>query len=269
MILLTTGLIYIFIGVIAGISSGLLGFGGGFFVVPVMYWGLKLLGVNTALLMHLAVGTSLAIMIFTAANSAYQHNKKGSIDWNVFGILCVALIIGSVFAAILAPHLQDSVLKYLFAFYLLITIIHSYFKKVFHDHETVSKIQLPNALMTQGFGFTVGSLATLLGVGGSVMTVPFFRRRHLPMSKAAAMAVILTLPISIVGAMGCILAGWHVNNLPAHSLGYVYWPAVIGVVSGSFLGVPIGTKLAYKIPDSILAKAYLGILTIVMVIMII
>lgn len=98
------------------------------------------------------------------------------------------------------------------------------------------------------------------------MTVPFFRRRPLAMSQAVAMAVVLTLPISLAGMVGYVMSGWGVVDLPHYTLGYIYWPAVIGVVIGSLIGVPIGTKLVYQLSDTLLARSYFIVLILVMIV---
>ena len=245
----------------------MIGFGGGFFVVPVMYYALKLLSVPQHLLMHVAVGTSLMIMIFTAANSTYHHYQKGSITWRPVLQLLPSLVLGTISATELTTRLSSTFLRYFFIFYLMYTIIDTYLKKVFLEKNLKLDIMMPNKLKTNIFGFFVGMIATLLGVGGSVMTVPFFRKRNISMIRSVAMATALTLPISFIGALGYFISGYHAVDLPAYSTGFIYWPAAIGVILGGFIGVPIGASLVYKISDKVLAKSYLIILILVLLAM--
>lgn len=261
--------LFLLIGVLTGMSSSMLGFGGGFLVVPTLFWTFRLMGLPEAIIMPLAVGTSLSIMVVTASNSAYRHYRKGSMHWPSCLRLLPGIVIGSLLAVRLMPYLDENVLRYTFAFLLLCVLIYSIAKKSLKHIELSTEPLLPKwpVFLTVG-GFT-GLLAASLGIGGSMITVPFFRRLKLPMARASGMASILALPVALVGALGHLFATQHVPGFPKHTMGYVFFPALIGAALGALIGVPIGVRLVYRIPDGLLAKAYFVIIVVVLIAMVV
>lgn len=261
--------LFLVIGVVTGMSSSMLGFGGGFLVVPTLFWSFRLMGLPEAIIMPLAVGTSLAIMVVTVSNSAYRHYRKGSMHWPLCLRLMPGVIVGSLLAVELMPYLGENVLRYTFSFVLLCTLVYSFFKKSHAHIDSSEETLVPSWPLFLSFGGLTGLLATSLGIGGSMLTVPFFRRLKMPMARASGMAAILALPVAIVGALGHVFAKHYVPGFPAHAVGYVYVPALIGAALGVLVGVPIGVRLVYRIPDGVLAKAYFVIVSAVFIAMIV
>lgn len=266
---LLIAIIFIVIGLIAGVLSVMFGFGGGFFVVPVLYWGFQWLNVPHEQLMHMAAGTSLTVMIFTAGNSCYFHHQRGNTLIEPFLKLLPTLILGTMTATIFTQYISTSYLRVGFTFYLFCIIVTGIYKHLTRDKNKTHTFVMPNLFITRCFGFIAGFVATILGVGGSTLTVPFFRKYHMSLINAAATASLLTIPISIIGAIGYVYIGYSASNLPLYSTGFVYWPAVIGMILGSFLGVPLGGKILNHMDDKWHIPGYFAILIFVFLTMII
>ena len=269
MLLLLISCLFVLVGMTAGILSVMFGLGGGFFVVPFLYWIFKLLEFNESLLMHLAIGTSLMIMIFTASRSSYFHYKKSGLLFDPFFKLCPSLIIGTIVATFLTEHLSTYYLRIGFTVFLLYVIVSGLYKHVRRHKKISMPFKMPSALITNSFGFIAGTVAALLGIGGSTITVPFFRHYNLPMIKAVGTASLLTLPISCIGTLGYLYVGHHAPDLPAYTTSFIYWPAAFGIIVGSLIGVPLGGKLVYLCNEKWLEPAYFMVLGVVFLGMII
>ncbi|AXF57553.1 sulfite exporter TauE/SafE family protein [Salicibibacter kimchii] len=254
------------IGVLIGITSSLFGFGGGFIVVPILYAFLPET-IPADHVMHTAIGTSLAVMIVNSFNSTIHHAKNGNVRWDIFKFLFLFICIGSVFGGFLASFFTSEVLRFAFIAFLIYVIFSSIIKQTFVS--TIREdFQFPtytNGLVT---GVGIGTVSTLLGIGGSVVTIPYLRNRGLRMLHAVALATPLGLPIAIVGTFMYLGLGIQVAEMPASTIGFIYLPALFGFVFGGFIGVPIGRKIAQKLPDALFSKVYLVLLIIVVIMMI-
>ena len=260
-------IIFLTFGVLTGILSSLFGFGGGFVVIPVLYLVLPTMNFPDSLVMHVAIGTSLAIMIVNSINSTLSHHRKKHILWFIFLQLAPAIAIGALVGGVISPYIEGDILRYLFIGLIIYTIISSLIGSKFFNVNT-DYIKMPSRIKTSLIGGGVGFISTLLGVGGSLMTIPFLRTCRLKMINAVALATPLSLPIAIVGATTSIFNGMQQPNLPAWSFGFVYIPAFAGIVIGGFAGVPIGTRIAHRIPDQLFSKIYIILLIVVVITMI-
>ncbi|MGV2686620.1 TSUP family transporter, partial [Clostridium perfringens] len=128
---------------------------------------------------------------------------------------------------------------------------------------------LPGRLSRFVIGSFIGIISTLLGIGGSVMTIPYLRKYGMRMLHAVALATPLGLPVAIVGASTYLASGLRVAGMPDSTIGFIYIPALIGFSLGGLIGVPIGRRWAQKIPDTLFFRIYLWILIIVVITMII
>lgn len=255
-------------GVVAGVLSGMFGLGGGVVVVPILYVFLKHIGIAESLNMHMAVATSLAVMLITTFNSIWSHHRKGNIDWSVSRQLAPWMIAGAIIGTLIAHYLHSDWLRYLFMALLIYVIVSAVFKKGFTDKYQQSDFKMPKNWLTCVYFFFTAFLAVLLGIGGSVFTVPFFRRQKAPMVNASALAVALTPIVAVFGSVGYIITGLYADPGLPYDLGYIYIPAFFGIGVGTLLGVPIGTHLSSTMDDRYLARTYI-VLLIIFLIMII
>ncbi|WP_158232683.1 sulfite exporter TauE/SafE family protein [Sporosarcina sp. P26b] len=260
--------IFLIFGILTGFLSSMFGFGGGFVVIPVLYILLPELNFPEPLVMHVAIGTSLAIMIINSINSTISHYRRGHILWFIFFQLAPAITVGALIGGLLSPFIEGDILRYLFIDLILYTIFSSLIGKGF-IHVNTDSIQMPGRLKTSLIGSGVGFISTLLGVGGSLMTIPFLRSCRLKMVNAVALATPLSLPIAMIGATTSIFNGMQQTGLPPWSFGFVYVPAFFGIVIGGFIGVPVGTRIAHRLPDQLFSKVYLALLVVVVITMIV
>lgn len=257
-------------GVLAGLTTVLFGFGGGFVVVPVLY--LVLLGTYGVdgevghAAMHIAVATSTCVMIFGAGMATLRHHKAGTVPWQQVRPLLVYIALGAVPGAAAALALSGGWVRWAFIVYLGLTILDSTLRPGFMQ-KTSSQIRPMRRWATAAAGVAIGAIAAFLGVGGSVMTVPLMRRRGVTMTAATAAANPLSLPMAVVGTATYILLAWHHTSLGGWYAGYVDLRACLVLMAGSWLGIRVASLWIGKVPDGIHAKAYIALLGIVLAVM--
>lgn len=261
-------LMFSLIGIIIGILSSMFGFGGGFVVVPVLFAFLPD-SIPNEYLMHTAVGTSLAVMIINSLNSTFYHAKKGNVKWPVFKTLAGYIAIGALIGGILAVYIESNILRFAFIALLTYVLIKNIFSKSFTKELDEQTFRMPNQKSASITGIIIGFLSTLLGIGGSVMTIPYLRNKGMRMLNAVALATPLGLPIAIVGAISYLITGMQIETMPASTIGFIYLPALVGFTLGGVVGVPLGKNWAQKLPDKLFSKIYLILLFIVVILMII
>ncbi|MCP4327883.1 MAG: sulfite exporter TauE/SafE family protein [Alphaproteobacteria bacterium] len=262
-------LLFVAAGFAGGVPAGLFGIGGGLTVVPILYLSLPWLGVDPGVVMHLAIGTSLAVMVVTTMESTYAHNRKGDVVWPEVRKLAPTVALGALAAALCAPWIATDILRYFFIALVVYTIFRALTKKGFTTDYALADFRPPSRTLCLPVGFAIGLVAALLGIGGNPMSVPFMRWARMPMVNASAISAALAFPIAVVGAIGYAASGWGDPGLPAGTTGYVYWPAVPGLLIGALVGVPIGTRLSHRLTDKTSARIYVGFLVVVLVAMIV
>ena len=252
-----------FFGILAGISASLFGFGGGLIVVPLLY---HLLGTDNPMNMHIAVATSTSIIIVNSLNSTYKHYKMGNIMWNMVFPLIIYIAIGAILGVYCSKFMSSAVIRWCFITY-LIYIILKYVTKKNSGGQSV-EIKSINKYVSIIIGLVIGGVSAMLGVGGSVMTVPLMSKLGVKMRNAVAIANPLSFPVGLIGAIGYVILSFSQNiHLGSQYLGYIYLPALFFLVVGGLIGVPIGSKLVSKIPDKLHKKSYMLLLLIVLIAM--
>lgn len=237
------------LGACAGLMAGLLGVGGGIVLVPGLFYIFSFLqadfGFDAAHIMHVAVGTSLAIIVPTGSSSARSHCRKGGVDLSCVRVLALGIVLGVVIAMFFAQAVSGEILRIIFAFFLIIVAILMMFgRSRFEVMVSDVVFKKPQAIFAGGI---IGCVSSLIGIGGATMSVPYMLMKGMPMRRAVGTASFLGLVISIPAAIGFIIIGWAVPNLPPMSLGYVNILAWLCVVSISVFCAPIGANLAHRI----------------------
>lgn len=264
MTLLLATLAYIVVGAMTGVLATLFGFGGGFVVVPVVLWHMSHQGLSDDAATHIAIATSLAVMIGNALNATQAHARRGTVRWDIYAYLAPYVALGAVAGVVGAGYLGGGVLRWIFVAFLAYTVLSSLIRKDLVNVKT-ERFVWPSATLRGVFSTFVGVVAGALGVGGSVLTVPFLRRRGLTMKQAAALASPLSLPVSIAGTVTALVLGAGGLATPAGGIGLIYIPAVFGIIAGTFLGVPIGVRVAHRWPDRLYAMVYTTLLAVTMI----
>ncbi|WP_332608827.1 sulfite exporter TauE/SafE family protein [Achromobacter sp. ESBL13] len=269
-------LILAFFGCASGVTTVLFGFGGGFVVVPVLYGVLTAAhGADDAIgasAMHIAVATSTCVMVVNAIAATRRQQRAGNLAGDLVRAyirpLAAYIAVGALVGALAATHASGTLVRWAFVAYLAATILDCLLRQGFlAQADGADAVPLSRGVMVGG-GVVIGVVATFLGVGGSVMTVPLLRRRGLPMAKAAAMANPLTIPVAIVGTVAYMAAA---RDLPAPLapwiLGYVDLLAFAVLALGALLGIRLAAPLIPRLPDRLHARVYIALLVLVMLAM--
>jgi len=239
---------FLLLGAVAGLLAGLLGIGGGIILVPGLYFIFSSMqdeiGINPSYLMHLSVGTSLAIIVPTGMSSAFAHYKKGGVDFNLVRLIGSGVVIGVIMATFMAKGLSGKSMQMIFATVIcLLAFIMIAGRSLFQYKEGYS-INNIGAFVA---GTIIGSVSTLIGIGGATLSVPYMAMNGVPMRKAIGSASAIGLVIAIPAAIGFMIIGWGIKALPPYSLGYVNLLAWICVIPASVIAAPFGAKLTHKI----------------------
>jgi uncharacterized membrane protein YfcA len=254
-------------GALTGVTTVLFGFGGGFVIVPLLYHMLSASqdAATTYSAMHVAVATSTAVMILNAVLATRKQARAGNLLraylWPWAGFIAAGAIIG----ACVAIATSSDLVRFAFIAYLAVTIADCLGRRGFLSRRGADEPRLLSRVDTVAGGITIGVIATFLGVGGSVMTVPLLRRRGLSMAQATAMANPLSLPVALAGTASYVVLGWL---RPIHAdtwqLGYINVPAFLLLACGSFAGVQLASRFLGRVPDRVHARIYVGLLVVVM-----
>ncbi len=238
-------------GVGAGTLAGLLGIGGGLIYVPLLVWVLPHIGVPETITMHLAVATSLTVILVTSCSSAYAHHRRGGVQWSIFRAMVPGLVIGAVLGPMIADVLPSKTLKIFFGVFVLLLAI-----RMALDLQPKPTRHLPGKTGLGIVGFIFGILCTLLGMGGGTLTVPFLRFCNIDVRKAVATSASVGVPIALPGMLSFMVAGLNEPGLPAWTTGYIYWPAFVGLATASVVCAPLGARLAHKISTKLLTRIF-------------
>lgn len=246
---------YLALGLVGGFASGLLGIGGGMLFVPLLTWLFEAQGFAGASVVHLALGTSLAIIVFTSISSARTHHGKGNVDWSIVRGIAPGILLGGLIGGWLARQMSTAALASVFAVFVSYSAV-----QMFLNAKPKPTRQLPGALGLFGVGTFISGLSQLVGAGGGFLSVPFMTWCNVNMHRAVGTSAALGLPIAVMGALMFFLGGRSVSGLPAHSLGFIYLPAFVAVLATGVLMAPVGARLASRLPVSTLKRVFAGFL---------
>jgi len=239
------------LGAIVGFFAGLLGIGGGLIIVPVLIYLLPLLGISAELAFPMALATSLASIIFTSSSAAFAHHKNGNIPWNITKKLVGSVAIGALLGAVIAGMLSLKALTIIFASAVLILAAY-----MFLSIKVQRSVTLPTRWGLQSIGLFTGVLASLMGIAGGAILVPILMYCSLSMRQAIGVATASGIIVAFFGALGYVIIGFGQSDLPPWSIGYIYLPALLGIVLTSSLFAPLGVKAGAKLPLSYMKKGF-------------
>jgi len=247
------------VGAVGGFLSGLLGVGGGIIFVPALYFILTSFVPEAGHVMHVAIGTSTALILVTSASSAYWHNKKGAVDFAIVKSWSLSIVLGVVVGTYLASAVNGHFLKQLFSGLMLLICIYMALSKEPSAH-TARRV---SAAVQKSFAAFVGFISALLGVGGATLNIPFMTYMGMSMPKAVGTGSALAVVISVPAMAGYIISGLHEPQLPPYSLGYVNWLALIVILPVSMLLSRAGVHVSHKLSRNILRRIFAVVLAIV------
>lgn len=256
--MLTILMTYLGFGAIAGVLAGLLGVGGGLIIVPMVVFCLTSQGTSQESIMHLALGTSMASIMFTSVSSFWAHHKRGAVHWAVVRRMVPGILVGTFLGSCVASRLSTNFLKVFFVVFLYYVA----FQMLTNKKPKPSR-GLPGNIGMFGAGSTIGVVSSLVGIGGGTLSVPFMMWCNLAVHEAIGTSAAIGFPIAIAGTVGYLFNGMNASGLPEYSLGYVYLPALAGIVCASVLTAPLGVRLAHTLPVTKLKRVFAVLLVAV------
>lgn len=230
-------LAYLLLGVLSGLAGGF-GLGGGILIVPALLFLFEWQGFPSNALMHFAVATSLFTIIFISISASYAHCKNQAVVWQQVLLLTPGIIVGAVFGALIADHLPSDILRKIFGgFQIYIAYRMACIKP------TSIHIKLPGKTGMTVAGGSIGTLSSILGIGGGTLTIPFLTWCQIETHKAVGSASACSFPIALTASIIMMINGMDYHDLPKNNIGYVHWPAALSILATSIVSAPIGAKI--------------------------
>lgn len=248
---------YLALGAFVGFFAGLLGIGGGAAMVPVLAFIYAAKGFLPDHVVHLALGTSMATILFTSVSSVSAHQRHRAVNWTTVKRMAPGIVVGTFGGALLASVLDLRLLTIVFT--LLIYYISS---QMFFGRKPQ-----PGAapLSTAGLNLAaaiIGVISSLTATGGAALVIAYLVKRGTAIHQAIGTAAAIGWPLAAAGTTGYLITGWGKPGLPDYSIGYVYLPALAGIVISSMLLAPLGARLAHRMPGATLKKVFAALLFI-------
>lgn len=243
---------FLVLGLVVGFMAGLLGIGGGGIMVPVLTSIFLAQGVPVEQVVHMALGTSMASIVFTSFASMRAHHKKGAVMWNVVKYMAGGVIIGTFAATFLATYMKSVQLALFFAIFMAYVSIQMAIDK---KPKPSRELSAPSSLF--GVGSLIGIVSALVSIGGGSLTVPYLVWQNVDLKKAIATSAAIGFPLSIAGTVGYIVNGMmHSSGGAEMMLGFVYLPGVVLISIVSYFTAPLGAKMAHTLPVGKLKKIF-------------
>jgi uncharacterized membrane protein YfcA len=239
-------------GLVMGFLSGLFGIGGGGVVVPVLYELFRTMGVAEDVRLHLAIGTSLAIMVPTTLRSVTAQRAKGMLEEDVLRRLAPVVLVGVGLGILIARWAPADLFKIVWVVFAPVMALRLLLGK---DSWRLGT-ELPRSWLIEAYGVFVGFMSTLLSVGGGAFVTMLLTLYGRPIQKAVGTASGFGPVIALPGALGFVWAGWGVAGLPPLSIGYVSLIGAALAIPTSVLAAPWGVRVAHRLPRRSLEVAF-------------
>ena len=244
------------LGLATGFLAGLLGIGGGMLIGPFMTIILSALGVPADLAVKMAIATSMATIMFTSISSVRAHHKRGAVRWDIVKGLAPGIVIGGALASAgVFALLKGSYLAIFFALFVGFSAT-----QMFLDKKPKPSRQMPGTAGQVAAGSVIGFLIATAFWSGGFIWPRSTRQSFLPILDVVATSAALGFPIAVANTVGYVVSGASLPNLPPHSLGYLWLPALAVIASCSVLTAPLGAKVAHRLPVAKLKKVFALIL---------
>ncbi len=256
--MLWIGAAYLLLGGVAGFFAGLLGIGAGLLMVPALDELFLAQGMSADLSLRLALGTSMAGIIFNSLASLRAHHRHGAVLWPAVVAISPGIVIGTLAGSQIVRLMPTQTLGIVFAVFLVAVAV----QMVLNLKPQPSR-QLPGAAGMTATGGAIGLVMSLIAGGGGVLSVPFLIWCNVDVRKAIGTSAAIGFPIAVSGTLGYVMAGFAGSGLPAGSLGFVYLPALCVVVLASSLTARFGADLAHRLPVALLRKIFAALLLVV------
>ena len=243
--------------IVAGFFAGFFGIGGGIITVPCLFYIFGAVGIDKSFIMHLAVGTSFAIIVPTAIMSVFTHYKHQAVDFNIIKTYGIFVVIGVIIGTFFAASMQTKSLVLFFSIIIYLLAINLIFLK------DKTKIRLKFTLLQRTvFGFIVGFVSSLMGIGGAIMNVPILKFVGYTINKAIGSAASIGFLISVFGFLGFLVSGILIKTDIPLSVGFINIPAFLIFIPITVMMAKVGASTVHKMKREIIAKLF-GIFLII------
>lgn len=249
-------LAYLALGLFTGVFAGMLGIGGGLVMVPMltMIFGAQA-GFPADEVLHLALGTSMATILFTALASLRTHHQHGAVLWTVVAQITPGILFGTALGTVFASRVPAKPLALFFTLFVCVIAV-----QMFLNLKPKPSRELPGSSGVFAVGTGIGAVSALVAIGGGSLTVPFLTWCNVRVQNAIGTSAAVGFPIAVGGSLGYIYNGWQHAGLPEWTLGYIYLPALLCLVPASMLMAPVGARLAHRLPVATLKRLFAAIL---------
>ncbi|HZI82457.1 MAG TPA: sulfite exporter TauE/SafE family protein [Casimicrobiaceae bacterium] len=241
---------FLVIGSLAGFLAGLLGVGGAMTMIPVLTIIFTSEGFPPEHVVHMAVATSLATIMFTSLSSMRAHARRGAVLWHVMWGLAPGIVAGSLVGPQIVAVMSSALVAALFAAFTGFAGV-----QMLQNREPKASRTLPGKPGLFGVGATIGVVSSMVGAGGAFLSVPFMIWCNVRVRSAVGTSAAIGFPISAAGTVGYVVAGLRQESMPL-TVGYVNLPALAGIVVASIVTAPLGAKLAHRWPVAKLRRAF-------------
>lgn len=244
------------LGIGTGFLAGLLGVGGGMMMVPFITLVLTNRAVAPDLAIKMAIATSMATIIFTSLSSVRAHHRRGAVRWDIVRRLAPGIVLGGIIGSLgVFALLKGAYLAIFFGLFVSFSAT-----QMLRGKKPKPTRQMPGAAGQFAAGGAIGFLSGLVGAGGGFLSVPFMTWCNVAIHNAVATSAALGFPIAAANALGYVISGQNVQDLPVGSFGYIWLPALVVIAVCSFFTAPLGAKMAHKLPVSKLRFIFATIL---------
>jgi uncharacterized membrane protein YfcA len=248
---------YVALGLFSGFVAGLLGVGGGAVMVPILTMLFAAQGFPQSEVLHLALGTSMATIIFTSISSTRAHHAHGAVLWPVVRGIAPGIVVGTLAAAQFAVRVPTRPLAMFFCAFILYVAV-----QMMLNIKPKPSRELPGFAGLTGAGLIIGGVSAMVAIGGGSLSVPFMTWCNVQVQKAIATSAAIGFPIAVAGTVGYLIGGYGHPGLPSGSVGFIFLPALGAMLVASVLTAPMGARLAHRLPVPTLKKAFAGLLVV-------
>lgn len=250
-------LAYFLVGLFSGYLAGLLGIGGGVLIVSVLTMLFDAQGFAHEHLLHLALGTSMATIIFTSISSLRTHHAHGAVMWPIVRLVVPGVLLGTFIGTRIAAHAPTRGLALFFGLFILVIAAQMAF-----GLKPKPGRALPGWLGVTTAGALIGTVSALVAIGGGSLTVSWLTWCNVRIQQAIGTASAMGLPIAVFGTLGYLWNGWGQSALPPGAVGYLYLPALGCLIVASMITAPIGARMAHRMPVTTLKRAFAALLIV-------
>lgn len=244
-------LAYVVLGGVVGIFAGLFGIGGGLLLVPVLLLLFDMQHFTAQHGMHLALGTSMATILFTSLSSMRKHHQHGAVNWQIVRALTPGVLLGTLLGTVFAAAISPRTLGIFFTLFVYFAAL-----QMLLGSRPKPTRQLPGVIGMGLVGTFTGWISSLVSIGGGTVVVPFLVWCNVSLRHAIGTSAAIGFPVAVGGTAGYIATGINIAALPAPNLGFVYLPALLWVALASMLTAGLGAKATHYLRVGLLRKLF-------------